>query len=56
MMLFVNFVVTISAFGVISQMEENASLKTGKEAMNLNSSVTYINVSYHIYTVQDIRT
>lgn len=56
MMLFVNFVVTISACGVISQMEENASLKTGKEAMNLNSSVTYINVSYHIYTVQGIRT
>lgn len=56
MMLFVNFVVTISACGVISHMEENASLKRGKEAINLNSTATYINVSYHIYTVQDIRT
>ena len=50
MMLFVNFVVTISACGVISHMEENASLKRGKEAINLNSTASY-NVSYHIYTV-----
>jgi len=56
MMLFVNFVVTISASGVISQMEENASLKQGKETITLNSSATSINVSYHIYTMQDIRT
>ena len=47
MMLFVNFVVTSSACGVISHMEENASLKRENE-------VSYLHVSYHIYTVQDI--
>ena len=56
MMLFVNSVVTISACGVISHMEENASLKKKKEAITLNSSATSINNSYHMYTMQDIRT